>query len=80
MHLLFSNKKGRIESQGCFDELSQSGVDFAELLKQSEEEEPGSPSVAISPQEISFAPIPEVTEAGSQLSLHSIVDDYEVSY
>ena len=65
-----------VETQGCFDDLSQSGVDFAELLKQPEEEEPASPSAV---KELSFAPIPEVTEAGSQLSLHSIVDDYEVS-
>ncbi|GFN98107.1 multidrug resistance-associated protein 4 [Plakobranchus ocellatus] len=36
---IFILKEGKINSQGSFTELSQSGVDFSELLKQPDEEE-----------------------------------------
>ncbi|KAH9505171.1 Multidrug resistance-associated protein 4 [Bulinus truncatus] len=68
-------KEGKINIQGSFDELSQSGVDFSELLKRPEKEEPSSPQVGSSINPLSVNA--EITELGSHLSLHSIADGYE---
>ncbi|XP_005099201.2 multidrug resistance-associated protein 4 [Aplysia californica] len=77
---IFILKEGKIESQGSYDDLSQSGVDFAELLKQTEEEEGEeavSPGLTSVPEEVAVPPMPDVQDLGSQMSLHSMVDDYE---
>lgn len=58
---------------GTYEELSNSGIDFAALLKASEEEE----------EEVPTAPLahglPTALEAGSHMSLISIGSDFEVT-
>ncbi|KAK6962017.1 multidrug resistance-associated protein 4, partial [Biomphalaria glabrata] len=66
---------GKINIKGSFDELSQSGVDFSELLKRPENEEPSSPPVGSSVDPLSVHP--ELSEFGSHLSLASIAEGYE---
>ncbi|XP_055867950.1 ATP-binding cassette sub-family C member 4-like isoform X5 [Biomphalaria glabrata] len=68
-------KEGKINIKGSFDELSQSGVDFSELLKRPENEEPSSPPVGSSVDPLSVHP--ELSEFGSHLSLASIAEGYE---
>ncbi|CAG5134059.1 unnamed protein product, partial [Candidula unifasciata] len=70
-------KDGRISIHGTFNELSHSGVDFSELLKNPEDEA----SPASIPQSLTThsdgTTNPQVQELGSRMSLHSLVDSYE---
>ncbi|XP_059156862.1 ATP-binding cassette sub-family C member 4-like isoform X7 [Physella acuta] len=68
-------KEGKINSQGSYDELSRSGVDFSELLKRPEDEEPSSPTTGSVIEALPVAS--EISEFGSHLSLHSTVEAYE---
>ncbi|GFS27677.1 hypothetical protein ElyMa_005293200, partial [Elysia marginata] len=72
---------GKINSQGSFSELSQSGVDFSELLKRSDEEEENEKQRNLGHQQSSGSQYLERTETlmtASHTSLHSMVEDYEV--
>lgn len=64
--------QGKITSEGQFDELSQSGVDFSELLKRSEQE-------VEHPKIVSqISHVSDQFEYGSRVSLQSTLDEYMV--
>lgn len=58
---------------GTYEELSNSGIDFAALLKASEEEEEEVPATPLAHG------LPAALEAGSHMSLISIGSDFEVT-
>ncbi|RUS91067.1 hypothetical protein EGW08_001195, partial [Elysia chlorotica] len=77
---IFILKEGKINSQGSFTELSQSGVDFSELLKRSEEEEETERQKSVGRQLSSGSHHLESRDpmmTSSHTSLHSMVEDYE---
>ena len=79
---LFFFAQGKINSQGSFTELSQSGVDFSELLKRSEEEEESERQKSVGRQHSAGSHLLEAKDClmtSSHTSLHSMIEDYEVS-
>ncbi|XP_025080220.1 multidrug resistance-associated protein 4-like isoform X3 [Pomacea canaliculata] len=63
--------EGKAVGMGTYEELSNSGIDFAALLKASEEEEEEVPATPLAHG------LPAALEAGSHMSLISIGSDFE---
>ncbi|KAK7478989.1 hypothetical protein BaRGS_00029750 [Batillaria attramentaria] len=68
-------KEGRAAGMGTFEELSNSGIDFAELLKTGEEEE--EEKAQVSPSAGDHGPPVYVQDYSSTISLVSAISDFE---
>ena len=79
--LFFS--QGKINFQGSFDELSNSGVDFSELLKRSDEDEENEKQENFNRYQSSGTHDRDGTEnlmTASNTSIDKILEEYEVSW